>query len=83
MVIILTDQEDLGQRDILNYLEEEMTYRHQEATPRHHITSEESLADPMDVHIATPFLYKSNIQEAIRKIFSGKTPHQLFNKTRA
>lgn len=81
MVIILTDQEDLRQIDIVNPLEEEMTYQHQEATPRHHITSEESQADPMDVHIATLFLYKSNIQEAIRKIFAGKTPRQLFNKT--
>ena len=81
MAIILTDQEDLRQIDILNPLEEEMTYQHQEAIPRHHVTSKESLADPMDVHIATLFLYKSNIQEAIRKILSGKTPRQLFNKT--
>ena len=58
-----------------------MTYRHQEATPRHHITSEESLAGPMDIHTATLFLYKINIQEAIRKIFSEKTARQLFNKT--
>ena len=79
-MIILTDQ-DLRQIDILNPLEEEMTYQHREATPRHRITSEESQADPMDVHIATLFLYKSNIQEAIRKIFAGKTPRQLFNKT--
>lgn len=81
MVIILTYEEDLRQIDISNPLEEEMTYQHQEATPRHHITSEESLADPMDVHIATLFSYKSNIQEAVIKILSGKTPHQLFNKT--
>lgn len=60
-MIILTDQEDLRQIDIVNPLEEEMTYQHQEATPRHHITSEESHADPMNVHIATLFLYKSNI----------------------